>query len=306
MKLVLTLLFFFVGGTALNALPIGAPFCTIGRPAVGAPHLDASAIETGAISKGNFSLHIDGVAINASSTTPFRFTTNANHTILVKGFNNEEFKGALLVLSVNGTNLTTANLIPESPYQVGSGCSSDVSTWAGITHSSSALKKTVSAVLRSDNLVSANIKLDVNIVVVNDAIKSNYYYTQYTLESFNDAPVAPTVVAPAVAPAAPALRPAAPVVAPAAPALRPTAPVVVVAPAAPVVAPAAPVADPTNATVPKAPASPVAPIAPKTPTKTPTKAPTSPKRCGLLKLSIFCPVSQCGLLGKWLGLCNND
>lgn len=73
-------------------------------------------------------------------------------------------------------------------------------------------------------------------------------------------------------------------------------------PVAPPVAPAAPTAPVV------APA--VAPVAPKAttkaPTKIPTQAPVKPKRCGLLKLSVFCPLTQCGLIGKWLGLCNND
>jgi hypothetical protein len=40
----------------------------------------------------------------------------------------------------------------------------------------------------------------------------------------------------------------------------------------------------------------------KVPSKTPTKAPTR-KRCGLLGWRIFCPLMQCGILGRVLRLC---
>ena len=100
----------------------------------------------------------------------------------------------------------------------------------------------------------------------------------------------------------------------------PVAPLAPAAPLAPVapVASAAPVKAPTNAPV-KAPTK--APV--KAPTKAPVKAPTKapvktnttapvvvptpvPERepCGLLNLNIFCPFTQCGVLGRFFGLCN--
>jgi hypothetical protein len=57
----------------------------------------------------------------------------------------------------------------------------------------------------------------------------------------------------------------------------------------------APVATSPVASAPKAPvaAAPTAPVA----------APT--KKCGLLGLEIFCPLTRCGILGKLFGLCKN-
>jgi hypothetical protein len=33
----------------------------------------------------------------------------------------------------------------------------------------------------------------------------------------------------------------------------------------------------------------------------PNKPPTAPKKCGL---GIFCPLTLCGLFGRWFGLCS--
>jgi Nidogen-like len=42
----------------------------------------------------------------------------------------------------------------------------------------------------------------------------------------------------------------------------------------------------------------------KAPTKAPTKAPIqNPAKCGLLGFSIVCPLTLCGILGRWLGFC---
>ena len=39
------------------------------------------------------------------------------------------------------------------------------------------------------------------------------------------------------------------------------------------------------------------------PTSAPNKAPSTPKKCGLFGLSIFCPFTGCGIIGRWFGLC---
>lgn len=79
-----------------------------------------------------------------------------------------------------------------------------------------------------------------------------------------------------------------------------------VAPMAPVTPPEAPMDPVTPPVAPMAPATPpVAPAAPKAPAAAPVAAPTKPKPCGLLKLSIFCPSTGCGIIGKLLGLCKN-
>jgi Copper type II ascorbate-dependent monooxygenase, C-terminal domain/Copper type II ascorbate-dependent monooxygenase, N-terminal domain len=80
-------------------------------------------------------------------------------------------------------------------------------------------------------------------------------------------------------------------------AAAPTAPVAgPVAPAAPMSSPAAPIATPV--------APMMAPMAPKaTPVVPPAVVPNAPKRCGLLRLSIACPVTRCGILGRRFGWC---
>jgi hypothetical protein len=56
-------------------------------------------------------------------------------------------------------------------------------------------------------------------------------------------------------------------------------------------------------TGPKAPATPTIP-APSAPTIAAPQAPTAPKKkCGLLGLGLFCPLTRCGVLGRLFGLC---
>jgi AMOP domain/Nidogen-like len=61
---------------------------------------------------------------------------------------------------------------------------------------------------------------------------------------------------------------------------------------------------PTEAPVPSSPVAPpvpTSPVAPPVPTS--PVAPPAPKPCGLFRLSIFCPFTLCGLLGRLLGFC---
>jgi hypothetical protein len=54
----------------------------------------------------------------------------------------------------------------------------------------------------------------------------------------------------------------------------------------------------------KAPTKPPTKAPIKVPTKVPTVAPI-PDHCGLLGWSIFCPLTFCGILGRWLGFCQS-
>lgn len=258
------------------ALPGGAPVCTVGSAAPSSLHLTRPFILTGGLPLGNFKVVI-GANQLSGGTFVNRITANTNLSLQVSG---AEFKGVLVILNKDGTNLVSSLTTSSSLLQTQSSCLP--SGYGGFTHTSRDVKTSVSATIN----MPANLEafLDVNVVVANNATSSIYYYSRYILSTMPApvaAPVSPPVKAPVTAPVATPVK--APVTAPvAAPVKAPVA----VAPVSPPVV----VKAPTSAPV-------AAPVA--VPVGAPTRAP-----CGLLGLSIFC-FNGCGLFGRILGLCEN-
>jgi ABC-type phosphate transport system substrate-binding protein len=67
--------------------------------------------------------------------------------------------------------------------------------------------------------------------------------------------------------------------------------------------PPVPTPAPTRPPVPIAPSVPTVPTAPS-PSGPSNPTPSGPAPCGLLNLSIFCPLTFCGIFGRLFGLCN--
>jgi hypothetical protein len=201
-----------------------------GGPAPRGAHLLAARnVTNGTLALGGFELVIDGVVVNPNATRTLE--TLKNYSVVVRGTTTgRQFRGAFLMLGLNGTDLST-NLLPLASYQrtpscIGSGI-------AGVSHTENGLKNTFNGVLYLD-AVRPIISLDVNIVTDNsDAAGSKFYYSNYRIASVvgTKAPVTPPV-APPVAP--PVVSPTAPkAAAPTAPkAAAPTATAPVVAPTA--------------------------------------------------------------------------
>ena len=118
-------------------------------------------------------------------------------------------------------------------------------------------------------------------------------------------PVPVTAPSNATAPVAAPTNATAPAAAPVvAPVVAPVTPPVPVPVPVPVRAPeAAPVKAPVKVPVVAPVAVPVQPPTTAPTTKTPTAAPVR-EPCGLLNLNIFCPFTQCGLIGRLFGFCD--
>jgi hypothetical protein len=264
------------GGFLVLAMPTGAPNCELNGAAPSGFHLAASptkTVVTGSIADYGYDLVINGKIMDPSGVGNFIVgQTNVVHFQLRPSISAPEpWKGVLLIVHKTGLD-TSADLTPVSPYKAAGGCSSPVS---GVTHADATKKNTSApvALLRMDQ-VGTDIKFNVNMVVVNSATSSIYYYTQFTLAAVAG-PTSPTAapMAPVAAPTAPVAAPMAPVAAPTAPVATPTAPK---APA-PAVVPMAPspMATPIAPTAPSPRATTIAPMAPRAPT-VPVITPTAP------------------------------
>ena len=268
------------------ALPGGAPVCTVGSAAPSSLHLTRPFILTGGLPLGNFKVVI-GANQLSGGTFVNRVTANTNLSLQVSG---AEFKGVLVILNKDGTNLVSSLTTSSSLLQTQSSC--PPSGYGGFTHTSRDVKTSVSATIN----MPANLEafLDVNVVVANNATSSIYYYSRYMLSTM-PAPVAAPVSTPVKAPVA-------------APVATPVKSPVAVAPVSPPVK--APAAVPMAAPVAVAPVSPpvktptAVPVAAPVAVPVPVGAPTRASPCGLLGLSILC-FNGCGLLGRILGLCEN-
>jgi hypothetical protein len=259
------------GGVRLvRARPDGAPNCELNGAAPMSQHLTSSPVKsrvTGSIADYGYDLVINGrimdpngvgqVLVNTTQAVQFRLRPSVT-------IPPEAWRGVLLIVHQAGVDRST-ELTPVTPaYTVAGGCTGQ--PVSGVTHPDNGLKNTSApvALLRMTQLNSTNLRLNVNLVIANNATNSIYYYSQFALEAV-------TALAPTRAPTRAPIRP--------------------------------PTKSPNKAPT-KAPIQPPTKAPTKPPTKVPTRAPTKPnKLCGLFSLRIFCPIRRCGVLGTALGLC---
>jgi hypothetical protein len=197
-------------------LPNGLiPFCAtvFGGPAPRGLHLSAARnVTNGTLALGGFELVIDGVVVNPNTTRTLE--TLKNYSVVVRGTTGgRQFRGAFLMLGLNGTDLST-NLLPLASYQRTPSCFGY--GIAGVSHTENGLKTTFNGVLYLDT-VRPVISLDVNIVTDNsDVAGSKFYYSAYKIASVvaTKAPTKSPTKAPVTPPVAPPVAPTAPVAAP--------------------------------------------------------------------------------------------
>ena len=174
-----TIFSIFAALAAVNnvvALPTGSPVCTVGVAAPSSLHLTRSFIQTGGLPLGGFKVFIGEDQLGGASFIN-RIAANTNLSLQVSG---AEFKGVLVILNKDGTDLTSRLTTNSSLLQTQSSCSSF--GYGGFTHTSRDLKKSVNATIN----MPANLDafLDVNVVVVNnDTAGSIYYYSRYMLST---------------------------------------------------------------------------------------------------------------------------
>ena len=123
------------------ALPGGAPVCTVGSAAPSSLHLTRPFILTGGLPLGNFKVVI-GANQLSGGTFVNRVTANTNLSLQVSG---AEFKGVLVILNKDGTNLVSSLTTSSSLLQTQSSC--PPSGYGGFTHTSRDVKTSVSATI---------------------------------------------------------------------------------------------------------------------------------------------------------------
>ena len=162
--------------SSVVSLPTGAPVCTVGNAAPSFRHLTRSFIQTGGLPLGGFKVFIGGNELR-NGTFVNRITANTNLNLQISG---AEFKGVLVILNKDGTDLTSRLTTNSSLLKTQSRCQS--SGYSGFTHTSRDLKKSVNATIN----MPANLDafLDVNVVVVNNGTAGSiYYYSRYMLST---------------------------------------------------------------------------------------------------------------------------
>ena len=174
MKTIFSVFAVLAAANIVVALPYGSPVCTVGSAAPSSLHLSRSSIQTGGLSIGGLKVFIgdnelDNGLINS-------IIANKDLQLHVSG---ADFKGVLVILNKDGTDLSSS-LTTNSPLlQTQSSCPSF--GYGGFTHTSRDLKKSVDATINMPSNLDAF--LDVNVVVMSNVTGSTYYHTRYMLST---------------------------------------------------------------------------------------------------------------------------
>ena len=123
--------FAFVALAIVNvivALPSGAPVCTVGSAAPQDKHLERNIIKTGGLEVGNLKVFIGGTQLSGG-TFVNRITSSTNLNLEVNG---AEFRGVLVILNKQDTNLTPSLTTSSSLLQTQSSC--PPAGFGGFTH----------------------------------------------------------------------------------------------------------------------------------------------------------------------------
>jgi len=173
----------------VKALPTGASSCNVGSAAVGGPHLSRAETTTGLVSQEEgYRLTIDDQILTPNSTFPIAFdpTTDAaggaqtiTRTLVFSTVVPvaSTFKGFSFILSAG----TAAELevTDDETQKVNSLCAGNA---MGITHTNPQEKSKVELTLNIQaTAATADIPLDVTIVVENSGTVSEYYYSRYLI-----------------------------------------------------------------------------------------------------------------------------
>ena len=176
--------------TVVAPLPTGAPVCTIDFSAVNNLHLAKERNpQTGPLSNADFIVKINGVTAQPGVVLEIPAQRDIP-VVVTSGSGSQRFKGVLMIIS-EATASFTNELYPASPLLQQSVPCQETGTRAGVTHRSNETKTEAPAFLNiQDNYEVVN--LDVNVVVVNNAQSSIFYFDRYILKTFGgtEAPTA--------------------------------------------------------------------------------------------------------------------
>jgi hypothetical protein len=181
--IITTLLLFVILMTTgeTTALPNGAPVCTVGEAAPQVLHLDPKRNpRLGHLVEGGFYIQIGSTILNDTSTI-YEYEANEDIPVLLTSESGSQaFKGVLIVASVVGSDLS-ASLFLQGAEQLQflkqSQCDAGR---VAVTHFNNNTKTAVRATMNYDENFDI-VLVDVNMVIVNNARASIFYYDQYKL-----------------------------------------------------------------------------------------------------------------------------
>jgi hypothetical protein len=181
----------FIAVVVVQALPSGAPVCTIGEAAPGNPHTAAERSPlTGPLSMAGFIVKIGDETLNTS--TPITVQAYEDLRVEITSESGEQpFRGALMIVSKTGGVIEEAFTLNEadaSKLQINTLCAPSAAS--GVTHVNNELKTSVGATLRFDENIQ-EVLLDVNVVVINRIASeggSIYYYSQFKINVIGATP----------------------------------------------------------------------------------------------------------------------
>ena len=175
--------FVFITPTlTVTALPNGAPVCTVGEAAPQVKHLEISRNpRQGKLIEGGFYIQIGTTILTDTTTTIYEYNAHEDISVIVTSeTGGQPFKGVLIVMSRVSADLG-ANLFLKNDGQLQflKQAQCDAGRVA-VTHWNNQTKTAVEATMNFDENYDV-VLVDVNIVIVNNAKASIFYYDQYKI-----------------------------------------------------------------------------------------------------------------------------
>lgn len=177
----------FLQNDSVSAYSNGAGGCIGGQAAVGGYHLDNSnnrPVINGTLDLGMVYVSVKTYRLASGLSSPYSLSTQTDYTLTVTSDNTRgSMKGILMRLQGQDANNVIIDLtgaiqpVDNAILKEASVCQAPI---VGVTHTDSAVKTTVSAMLHFDN--PGTIILDVTIVGLNDATASVFGYSNYAFQ----------------------------------------------------------------------------------------------------------------------------
>eukprot|EP00797_Seminavis_robusta_P030257 Sro628_g178040.1 n/a (839) ;mRNA; r:20721-23488 len=180
------------------AFPNGAGGCPGGVAAVGGNHRSSAvAITTGSLEENNLQLEINGQILQPRELLSLKTGVEHSWRLSSTAAEGDGFRGFLIRLGGGPSEVDTTVALSSASIDVQEAFAACVLAQGvgGVTHNENALKRSVTGILRLDE-VASNLPLDTTVVIENRNGLSVYYYSAYALDFREEPVVGPLTAAP--------------------------------------------------------------------------------------------------------------
>ncbi|CAB9514038.1 receptor-like protein kinase [Seminavis robusta] len=167
----------------VGAFPGGAGDCPEARAAVGGPHLGFPTVTTGSLEEGQLQFEVNGGSLAVGE--PNEITVGDMHTWTLE-ITDGIYRGFLVRLGGGDSGVDTVESIKSDLDIVQPASACENFQVGGVTHTNAEDKTIIEGTLSVD-AKSANMPLDVTVVIENTNGVSIYYYTGYQLTAVDSA-----------------------------------------------------------------------------------------------------------------------